>query len=218
MEKQNSKNEQWLDVSATIFDGMVRWPTDPAVHIYKADEIGKNGSEANVTGISTTAHVGTHVDAPLHFFKDGADVASISLDKLIGHARVIEIKDKEKISLEEIKDVPIEKGDRILFRTRNSDIDWTNKPFTEDYVYLGTDAANYLVAKEVNCIGVDYLSLGSKENDPEVHRAVLGASIVIIEGLMLKNIAAGEYEMICLPLKIKDSDGGPSRVIIRKIQ
>jgi len=218
MEEQNNKSEKWIDVSATIFDGMVRWPTDPAVHIYKAEEIGKNGAEANVTGISTTAHVGTHVDAPLHFFKGGTDVASISLDKLIGHARVIEIKNKEKISLEEIKDVPIEKGDRILFRTRNSDTDWTNKPFTEDYVYLSTEAAKYLVDKEVNCIGVDYLSLGSKENDPEVHRAVLGASIVIIEGLMLKNIAAGEYEMICLPLKIKDSDGGPSRVIIRKIQ
>jgi len=70
----------------------------------------------------------------------------------------------------------------------------------------------------VNCIGIDYLSLGSKENDTEVHRAVLGTSIVIIEGLMLKDIAAGEYEMICLPLKLKDSDGGPARVIIRKIQ
>ncbi|MBS1688360.1 MAG: cyclase family protein [Bacteroidetes bacterium] len=217
MEEQHYKTEKWIDVSATIFDGMVRWPTDPAVHIYKAEEIGKDGAEANVTGISTTAHVGTHVDAPLHFYKDGADVASIGLDKLVGHARVIEIKDKEKISLEEIKDIPIEKGDRILFRTRNSDADWTNKPFTEDYVYLSTEAANYLVSKEVNCIGVDYLSLGSKENDPEVHRAVLGASIVIIEGLVLKDILAGEYEMICLPLKIKDSDGGPARVIIRKI-
>ena len=100
MEEQNNKSEKWIDVSATIFDGMVRWPTDPAVHIYKAEEIGKNGAEANVTGISTTAHVGTHVDAPLHFFKGGTDVASISLDKLIGHARVIEIKNKEKISID----------------------------------------------------------------------------------------------------------------------
>ncbi|MGN6569045.1 MAG: cyclase family protein [Flavipsychrobacter sp.] len=218
MEKQSNKATGWIDISATIFDGMVRWPTDPAVHIYKAEEIGKDDSPANVTGISTTAHVGTHIDAPLHFYKDGNDVASISLEKLIGKAHIVHIQNEKKcITTEEIKDIAIAAGDSILFRTKNSERDWSHEPFTEEYVYLNTEASQYLVDKGVNCIGIDYLSLGNKENDPEVHRIVLGAQIVIIEGLILKDIEPGQYEMICLPLKIKDSDGGPSRVIVKKL-
>jgi arylformamidase len=207
----------WIDISATISDGMVRWPTDPPVHIYRAETIGENGAEANVTAISTTAHVGTHVDAPLHFFADGGDVAAINLEMLMGIASVFHITDPKKISYQEIKDYNIQEGDRVLFRTRNSDTEWERTPFMEDYVYLDTDAARYLTDKKVRCIGIDYLSLGSKDNDVEIHRMVLGVPIIIIEGLKLGNVAPGEYDMICLPLKIKGSDGGPSRVILRKM-
>lgn len=207
---------EWIDVSATISDGMTRWPTDPAVHIYKAEKIGEQGAEANVTAIETTAHVGTHIDAPLHFFNGGKDVASVSLDKMIGPVKVIHITNPKEISLEEIKDKDVEDGGRVLFRTRNSDIAWEHAPFMENFVYLATDAAKYLADKKIKCVGVDYVSLGSKENDPEVHRLMLGNETVIIEGLKLGNVAEGDYEMICLPLKIKDSDGGPARVILRK--
>ena len=208
--------KQWIDVSATISGGMVRWPTDPAVKIYKAETIGVNGAVANVTGIDTTAHVGTHIDAPLHFIAGGADVASVDLNALIGPAKVFHIRNGKEINLAEIERFGIEKGDRVLFRTDNSDTDWEHKPFIEDYVYLATDAAKFLVDRGIQCIGVDYLSLGSKENDPEVHMLMLSVPIIIIEGLKLGSVAAGAYDMICLPLKIQGSDGGPSRVILRK--
>ena len=207
-------NSKWIDVSATISDGMVRWPTDPAVHIYKAETIGLNEAVANVTGIDTTAHVGTHIDAPLHFIPTGADVASVDLDALIGPAKVFHISNAKEINLAEIGNFGIQKGDRVLFR--NSETDWEREPFKEDYVYLATDAAKFLVDKGVKCVGVDYLSLGSKENDPEVHLLMLTVPIIIIEGLKLGNIEQGEYDMVCLPLKIKGSDGGPSRVILKK--
>lgn len=206
----------WIDISATISDGMTRWPDDPPVSISRIEEIGINGAEANVTKISTTAHVGTHIDAPLHFVPGGMDIASIPLEKLIGPAKVIQVKNSKEISLEDVQGVSIEEGDRVLFRTSNSEMEWEHQPFTDDYVYLSTDVARLLAEKKINCVGIDYLSLGSKENDPEVHRLMLGSNIIIIEGLKLRDIAPGEYEMICLPLKIKDSDGGPSRVIIRK--
>ena len=208
--------EQWIDISATISDGMVRWPTDPAVHIYKAETIGEHGAVANVTAITTTAHVGTHIDAPLHFLKDGKDVSAIDLNILVGPAKVFHIDNQEAITYADIRDLGIEPGDRVLFRTRNSETDWEREPFKEDYVYLATDAAKYLAEKRIRCIGIDYLSLGDKENDPEVHLLILSVPIIIIEGLKLGNVAAGEYDMVCLPLKIKDSDGGPSRVILRK--
>lgn len=206
----------WIDISATISDGMTRWPDDPAVSVSKAEEIGVNGSEANVTQISTTAHVGTHIDAPLHFVKNGMDVASITLEKLIGSAKVIQVSNAKEITIEDVRDAGITSGARVLFRTENSETEWEHQPFKEDYVYLSTEAARFLAEKKISCVGIDYLSLGSKENDPEVHRLMLGSGIIIIEGLKLREIESGDYEMICLPLKIKGSDGGPSRVIIRK--
>lgn len=207
---------EWIDISATISDGMTRWPDDPPVSVSKAETIGVNGAEANVTQISSTAHVGTHIDAPLHFFEGGMDVAAVPLEKLVGKAKVFHIHNPKEIGLAEISDFNIEAGDRILFRTANSEMKWEHLPFIEDYVYLATDTAKYLTEKKINCVGIDYLSLGNRANDGEVHRLILGSGIIIIEGLKLKNIEDGEYDMICLPLKIKDSDGGPSRVIIKK--
>ncbi len=206
----------WIDISATISDGMTRWPDDPAVEVVRAEEIGVKGSEANVTKITTTAHVGTHIDAPLHLVANGMDVASVPLEKLIGQAKVVHVRNPREISMDDIRDLDIAAGDRILFRTKNSEAEWEHLPFIEDYVYLSTEAAQYLAEKKVNCVGVDYLSLGNKENDPEVHRLMLCSNIIIIEGLKLKDIEPGGYDMVCLPLKIKNSDGGPSRVIIRK--
>jgi arylformamidase len=208
--------DNWIDISATISDGMTRWPDDPPVQVSKAETIGVNGAEANVTQISTTAHVGTHIDAPLHFFEGGMDVASVPLEKLVGKTKVFHIQNAKEISLKEIRDFDIAAGDRVLFRTGNSEIEWEHLPFIEDYVYLATDAAKYLAEQKINCVGIDYLSLGNKANDSEVHRLILGSGIIIIEGLKLKDIDPGDYEMVCLPLKIKHSDGGPSRVIIKK--
>ncbi|MBS1583987.1 MAG: cyclase family protein [Bacteroidetes bacterium] len=204
----------WIDISATISDGMTRWPDDPPVQVSRAETIAA-GAEANVTQISTTAHVGTHIDAPLHFIEGGMDAASVPLEKLVGKAKVFHIHNPKEIGLAEIRNFDIEAGDRILFRTANSEMEWEHLPFVEDYVYLATDVAKYLAEKKINCVGIDYLSLGNKANDGEVHRLILGAGIIIIEGLKLKDIEAGDYEMVCLPLKIKDSDGGPCRVMIK---
>jgi arylformamidase len=207
---------EWIDVSATISDGMLHWPSDPPTKIYQDEKIGVNGAVANVTTISASAHLGTHVDAPLHFFANAMDVSAINLEILIGPAKVIQIQDKEKISYDEIKKYAISENDRILFRTHNSDTDWEREPFMKDYVYLATDAARHLSDMGVKCIGVDYLSIGGKENNPEVHRLLLGKPIIIIEGLKLGHVEPGSYDMICLPLKIKGSDGGPARVILKK--
>jgi len=205
----------WIDITATISDGMTRWPDDPPVQVRRVAAINDN-SEANVTAISTTAHVGTHIDAPLHFIPHGIDVASVPLEQLVGTAKVFHITNSKEISLADIQHFDIANGDRILFRTRNSEVEWEQLPFMKDYVYLSTDAARFLAEKKIKCIGIDYLSLGNKDNDPQVHKLILGTSIIIIEGLKLKDIAPGIYDMVCLPLKIEGSDGAPCRVIIRK--
>jgi arylformamidase len=163
------------------------------------------------------SHSGTHVDAPAHFLKGGATVDRAPLGVLIGTARVIEITDAESIKPAELKRHRIRKGDRILFKTRNSAIWQTAGRFDEDFVYITAEGAKYLVEREVSVVGVDYLSVGGYHRDgSEVHRTLLGAGAWLIEGLDLSSVEAGRYDLICLPLKIKDGDGAPARVILRR--
>jgi arylformamidase len=206
----------WIDVSATVSNRMVHWPTDPPTLVFKAEEIGVNDGIANVTAIHSSVHVGTHVDAPLHFFAEGHDIASIDINRLMGPARVIHITNEKEITLAEVQDAGIEQYDRVLFRTHNSDAEWETRPFNEAYVYLSEEVAAYLADREVQCVGVDYLSIGGNGSNPDVHRLLLRESIVIIEGLKLGNVSPGLYDMACLPVKIKDSDGAPARVVLRK--
>jgi arylformamidase len=210
------KDNLWLDITIPIRNGMVTWPGDRTVTVSKSSTIGVNDAEANVTAISLSAHTGTHIDAPLHFMPDGTDITTIPFDHLIGPAKVIHITDAHQITFSELKEADIESGDRLLFRTRNSDSDWSMQPFMEDYVYLSTNAAQYLIKLGVMCIGVDYLSVAGEENGKEVHQLILGEGITIIEGLDLRAIVPGNYEMIALPMKIAGADGAPARVLIRK--
>ena len=206
----------WIDITVCIEDGMVYWPGDISVRITKAATMEQD--KVNVTSLQLSAHTSTHLDAPLHFIKDGNDVTKISLEALIGVARVIEISNEREITIEAIKEIPINKGDRLLFKTRHSSVDWSKQPFQEDYVYLSEEAANYLAEKEIACIGIDYLSIAEFGNGAVVHQILLKKNIVIIEGLKLTGIDEGLYDMICLPLKIKHADGSPARVVIRKIE
>lgn len=215
--QDNNKN-RWIDVSAIITDGMVHWPGDIEVQVNKLETIGADGNEANVTALSMSVHVGTHMDAPLHFIENGDDISKIPLDALTGKAKVFSISNPDCITYQDIKELPMEAGDKILFRTRNSETDWERKPFMTDYVYLEQDAAEYLAEKSIMTVGIDYLSVGGGETGSEVHRILLGQPVYIIEGLKLRNIADGEYEMICLPLNIKGSDGAPARVLLRPWQ
>lgn len=207
--------ENWIDVTATIEDGMVHWPGDEPVNVKQTSTI-EQGFAANVTGVSMSAYTGTHVDAQRHFIDKGKDVTQIPFKALIGEVKVFHIRDTARITLSEIQEYSIERGDRVIFRTCNSTIDWTMRDFQKDYVYLATDAAESLKEKGILCVGIDYLSIAGDANGSDVHRLLLGSEIVIIEGLWLKDIDEGKYDMICLPMKIKGSDGVPARVLIRK--
>lgn len=206
----------WIDITMHVTSRMVCWPGDDPVMITRQQSIGENGASANVTHLSMSAHTGTHIDAPLHFFKQGKDVTEIDFDTLIGPVKLIAVTNPQNISLAEIKEYPIESGDRIIIKTKNSDADWSRKPFMTGYVYLSTPAARWLVERGIKTIGVDYLSVAGMDNGTEVHQLLLGAGITVIEGLKLEGIAPGQYEMMALPMKIKNSDGAPARVLIRK--
>ena len=159
------------------------------------------------------------MDAPLHFFQKGKGIHTMPLSVGMGLARVIEIRDPESIKPEELRPYQIQRGERILFKTRNSSRYWYMDDFVEDFVYISQEAAKYLAAQQVQTVGIDYLSVGGFFKDGvETHHALLDAGIWLIEGLNLSEVVSGTYELICLPLKIEDADGAPARAILRLVE
>jgi arylformamidase len=158
------------------------------------------------------------MDAPHHFVKGGIGIAAMPIDAAIGPARVIRLDDPDLIRIAEIEPHNIQRGERVLFRTRNSDGGmWKNDEFQKTFIHIPQDTARYLVSSGVQTIGVDYLSVGGFDTDgPQTHQALLGAGIWIIEGLNLAGVEPGNYELVCLPLKMVGSDGAPARAILRR--
>ena len=211
----------WYDISVPIKQGMNYYPTDPAPpKIYRYHDRALGGS-VTMSFMEVITHTGTHIDAPLHFIADGSTISDMPLDATIGPARVIEIKDQAKIKIEELEKYNIKKGERILCKTRNSPKVYTSPKFVEDYVYLDTPAAAYLVDKGIILFGLDNITVGhAKDGDNlgKVHQTLLGAGVYILEDLALANVPPGDYELLCLPLLMYNGDAGPSRAILRPLK
>jgi arylformamidase len=213
---QTPSEERWIDISVPLHSGMVHWPDNPPVRIERMLDM-ERGDVANVSKISLGSHTGTHMDAPIHFVRAGEGMDRLPLDATIGRARLVEIQDPVSIKPDELSQHGIGRGERVLFKTRNSSLGWWTQDFIEDFVYVSQEAARYLADREVRTVGVDYLSVGGFRRDGvETHQALLGAGIWVIEGLDLSRVEPGEYELICLPLKVEDGDGAPARAILRK--
>lgn len=210
-------SHDWIDISVPLHTGMAHWPDNPPVQIERFLDT-RRGDAANVSKLSLGAHTGTHMDAPVHFIPTGKGIDTLPLTATIGLARVLEITDPESIKPTELQPYHIEKGERILFKTRNSSRCWQTDDFIEDFVYISQEAARYLAAQQVQTVGVDYLSVGGYRKDgSETHGALLAAGIWIIEGLNLAAVQPGTYELICLPLKIEGCDGAPARAVLRAV-
>jgi arylformamidase len=206
----------WIDISVPVASGMAHWPDNPPVEVERTLDM-DHGDAANVSKLSFGAHTGTHMDAPVHFVPGATSIDKMPFDATIGPARVIPIRDKEKVTVKELAAHRIKKGERILLRTRNSPRAWKSKQFVEDFVYLATDTAEWIAEKGVRTIGVDYLSVGGFKagNGVAVHRALLEAGVWIIEGLDLSRVQPGPCDLVCLPLKVLGGDGAPARAIVR---
>ena len=206
----------WIDISVPIYTGMVHWPDNPAVRVERIQDLSR-GDVANVSKLELGAHTGTHMDAPRHFLADGAGLDELPLDATIGPARVIPIAQSQAIFPEELEAHRLRAGERVLFRTQNSERCWKNNQFVEDFVYISAAAAQYIVQRKVRTVGIDYLSVGGYVHDGvETHRILLGEGVWLIEGLNLAAVKPGTYELICLPLRVVGADGAPARAILRQ--
>ncbi len=154
----------------------------------------------------------------MHFIANGAPIDEVPLEPLIGAARVIAIADSvQAIDAAELNKHDWRGAKRVLFRTRSSLRGWMDSAFHRDFAYIAPDAAQLLADAGVVLVGVDYISaeqFGAAA--PRTHQILLGRGIPIVEGLDLRPVRAGDYDLIVLPIKVKGHEGAPARAIMRK--
>jgi arylformamidase len=201
------------DVSAAIHPGMILYPGTPA---FQRDEYRsmREGETSNNSRISMGAHVGTHVDAPYHYLKSGEKTESLSLDALVGPARLFRLDVQKSIRADDLRGLDWSGVKRALFRTRMSDR-LRGGQFDPEFVYLEGSAAEFLVEKQVVLVGVDSLSI-DRFRSPQhpAHHALLGNGVVVIEGLDLSGVEPGDYVLVCAPLKIVGGEAAPARAFL----
>ena len=211
-----AKTNPWLDVSIPIHNAMHGWPGSPPTFVTMHLGTAK-GDVCNVSAIQFNSHTGTHMDAPVHFLHGAKTMDDLPWEAVIGPARVVEIKDRKAIKSAELKKIKPREGERLLFKTRNSAVSYRKPEFDKNFVYISKEGAQYLVDCGVRTVGVDYFSVGGFYRDGiETHHALLKAEIWIIEGLNLSGVKPGDYDLICLPIKLHKGDGAPARCLVRQ--
>ncbi len=205
-----------IDISLPVKHAMVHWPDNPEPVVEQVARM-EDGSVCNLTRIAMSAHTGTHMDAMRHFVADGITMEQMPLEAVVGPARLLDFGDAPTITRALLAPHEPRAGERLLFKTSNSERRWLTDEFQTDYVAIENDAAQLLVERGVRSVGVDYLSVAPWHDLISTHVTLLGAGIWVVEGLDFRGVAPGEYEWICLPMKIVGSDGAPARAILRPL-
>jgi len=200
---------RWYDVTVPLHGGLARWPGSIG---FTREEWTSPDGFVNST-LTLDPHTGTHIDAPRHGLVEGADVASIPLDDLVGLCDVVDLRGVARIEARHLAGLDL--APRVLFRTDNGATWPAASTFSEDYVALAVDAARELAVRGCRLVGIDHLSIQPFGGDPETHHALMRAGAVILEGLDLRDVPAGRYEILCLPLRLAGAEGAPARVLLR---
>jgi arylformamidase len=210
------------DVTVAVSENVPIYEGDPRVSVDSVSRLA-DGDSANVSRLCCGLHTGTHVDAPNHFIDGTRRVDDLDLEKLIGRCVVVEIEEAvDAIESFHLPELDYDSGvERILFKTKNSAF-WNEpeKGFRTDFTYITEAAARTLAEGGVKLVGIDYLSVEKfGSTDFATHMILLEKEIVILEGLDLRAVPPGEYELLCLPLKYRggEGDGAPARTILRKL-
>lgn len=200
-------------MTVPLAPGVPVYPEDPPFTIEAVQRLGS--APCNLSRMTLSTHAGTHVDAPAHFLAGAATVDQLPLEILMGKARVVEVLARERVERAELEAHDLRDDLRVLLKTRMSG-QMLRQGFQEDHLYLSRDAAVYLAQAGIKLVGFDYLSIDRyRAHDFPAHHVLLEAGVVILEGLDLSEVQAGEYEMACLPLRVAGGDAAPARVVLR---
>jgi len=206
----------WFDVTVPIRSGMVAYEGDPKVRLERVAALASGGI-CNLSRLEFGVHSGTHIDAPVHFIEGASGIEATPIEALMGPAVVVDARtiggDLDAATLRSLE-IPAE-AERVLLRTPNSRL-WDLARFSREFFGVTEDGARYLVERGVRLVGIDYLSIAPFGDPAPTHVALLGAGVVVLEGLDLRAVDPGEYEMACLPMLIPGADGAPARVMLRR--
>lgn len=202
----------YIDISSPLSANTPVYPGDPALEQRPLGTLEADGFSTTWLGMHT--HLGTHVDPPRHLFEDGATADQLPLEILCGPARVVELRGRGlRLGAEALRDLPLAGVQRLLLKT--------DKGPRGEEAALTVDAAHLLLAGgALRLLGIDALSVeGGDDPTLPVHRLLLGASpwVVLLEGLRLDDVAPGDYELLCLPLRLLNGDGAPARAALRRL-
>jgi arylformamidase len=204
-----------IDVSVALDANLPTYPGNTPFRIEPIQRIAA-GNHANLSTVHMSLHAGTHVDAPWHFYDEAPGVESLPLDLLIGRTRVIELTTRKGVTAEDLAPFDLSEDVRVLLKTANSRL-WGSADFHADFVGVSESGARHLVDRGIKVVGVDYLSVEVfKTPGAPAHHTLLGSGVIVIEGLNLRDVEAGVYEMFCLPVRIAGADGAPARVVLRR--
>jgi arylformamidase len=206
-----------IDITRRLDERMPAWPGEPVLRRVE-NTSQERGDVANTSLLEGFTHTGTHIDSPFHFVSDGATLDGIDLDALVGPCRVCDHEPDRHVTAADLDAWSLDGVSRLLIRSTNRDR-WRDAPhFRRDYVALESSAARWLAERHFLVVGVDYASVEPFDSPGHpVHRALLSAGVICLEGLDLDEVATGDYELIALPLRIADGDGSPVRAVLRSL-
>jgi len=200
-----------IDISKTISEDMVVYGNEDAKRIKRNIVMDYAFGSYHESRIDMDMHCGTHIDAPLHMVENGNTIDSVDLSRFIGDCKVYDLTHvTDYIVKRDIENLDIQKDDIILFKTKNSYV----TGYDAKFIYLEEDAAHYLAAIQIKCIGIDAMGIERDKPKHEIHKIILEQNIGIIENLQLKEVEAGKYFLSCLPLKIQGCEASPARAIL----
>jgi arylformamidase len=219
MNRTAENTAEMIDISLPLHPRLPTWPNGTGFSLRWTKRIDR-GDRVNNSHVSFDVHFGTHVDVPYHYFDtDGRTVDQVPVDSFIGPCTIIELPGVKEVTLTELSKAAVDLDtERLLIRTDNSRL-WAAgiSEFKPDYTSVSTAAAHWITRQGLRLVGIDYLSIGNIESGRNVHRILLDAGVVILEGLDLSQVPPGHYELICLPLNIVGAEGAPARAILRPI-
>ncbi len=205
-----------IDITAPVSLRSIMWPGQEAPsHEFTSHT--DRGDPSTVSRWELSAHTGTHMDSRMHFIPGGWTMDALGLSRCVGPCRVVDLTHlEEHVERADLEAAEVAGTARLLLKTRNSELGLLSREgFTEDYAAISREAAEYLVEIGVETVGVDYLSVEPFEDKEfNTHHTLLGADVVVLEGLVLAGVEPGEYLLACLPLKLAGSDGSPARAIL----
>ena len=203
------------DISLNLSTDTVRWVVAPPLEVHERRRMSR-GDDANASALTVSVHAGTHVDAPFHFLPDGAGIDALPLERFIGPALVHQVEADLHITEAHVNAIPLDGDTRVLFKTRNSAL-LKRRDYDPNFVAFSVEAARALVARGVQLVGLDYLSVAHADEQVPVHRAFPDHGVILLEGVDLSEIAPGRYELICFPLRLRGLDGAPCRAVLRDL-